>query len=81
MLGHFKQTGNYHYRFKEKIPGDQNTENMKFTGIIHSHTKSSDTTWQFIRLLNFNLVCHGSTQREVIHSKNNNVYIMQFNNE
>ena len=30
---------------------------------------------------NFNLVCHGSTQSEVIHSKNNDVYIMQFNDD
>jgi hypothetical protein len=46
MLGHFKQTGNYHYRLKKrKIPSDQNTENMNFTWGIHSHTKSSDITW------------------------------------
>ena len=31
--------------FKKKIPNDQNTENMKFTCGIHSHTKSSDITW------------------------------------
>ena len=30
---------------KKKIPNDQNTENMKFTCGIHSHTKSSDITW------------------------------------
>jgi hypothetical protein len=45
MLGHFKQTGNYHHRLRKKIPSDQNTENMKFTWGIHSHTKSSDITW------------------------------------
>ena len=81
MHGHFKQTGNYHYRLKKENPSDQNTENMKFTCRINSHTKSSDLTWFFIRLLSFNLVSHGSTQREVIHSKNNDVYIMQFNND
>jgi hypothetical protein len=46
VLGHFKQTGNYPYKLKKKkIPSDQNTENMKFTCRIHSHTKSSDITW------------------------------------
>jgi hypothetical protein len=35
--------------FKKKIPNDQNTENMKFTCGIHSHTKSSDITW-YIKL-------------------------------
>jgi hypothetical protein len=29
---------------KKKIYSDQNTENMKFTCGIHSHTKSSDIT-------------------------------------
>jgi hypothetical protein len=67
---------------KKKIPNDQNTENMKFTCefiLILSHLISLGNLLDCYKT--FNLVCHGSTQSEVIHSKNNDVYIMQFNDD
>jgi hypothetical protein len=70
------RAGNYYYRLKKKdsVIKIQKSWNLHAEFIlIPNHLISLCNLLDCYK--NFNLVCHGSIQREVIHSKNNNVFM------